>query len=275
MEAPTPHLRPGWRVGWAGTIIRKPWFYRLILALILTELILATVTIATPTCCRTHGTDIAAAVITGTFVCEAVLKICGFGKWYFKDPWNVVDLLSVCADIALNFNRLGDSLYNAFRVVRLLRPMRMIKRIERLGVIVNAILDGIGVLRDFALVLVFLIWPFAIFGTRFIGQNEALTNSATDEGTTNLVLWGDWPSSMLTLFQIATLDWGDIVRGSIHAQPWLGLFFFPFIVVVGFGVTNIFITVVSHRGSNMKCARTSEQPAAVLADWRAVHQLGR
>ena len=49
---------------------------------------------------------------------------------------------------------------------------------------------------------------------------------------------------MLTLFQIATLDLGDIVRGSIHAEPWLAVFFLPFIVLVGFGITNVFITVV-------------------------------
>lgn len=47
----------------------------LILLMIIAELVLGTVTIATQTCCRNLATDIAAVVITGFFVCEQVLKI--------------------------------------------------------------------------------------------------------------------------------------------------------------------------------------------------------
>lgn len=185
---------------------------------------------------------------------------------------HLFDILCTCLDIVLNCFRLGDSLYSPFRVIRLVKYIRLF---SRLRIIIRAVIGGVGVLRDFTLALMVIIWPFAIFGTRFIGQNEGLTDATTDEGTTNLVLWGDWPSSMLTLFQIATLDWGDIVRGSIHAEPWLAFFSLPFIVLVGFGITNVFITIVSNGDSNMNGgARMRAARRFVLAGGRAVQQGG-
>lgn len=166
------------------------------------------------------------------------------------DTLNLYDFACVSLDVVMNCIRPGDSLYLPFRLLCMIRIFRGFARFRRLQQILRAIIGGLAVLRDFALAMFLIIWPFAIFGTRFIGQNEALTDAATAEGTTNLVLWGDFPSSMLTLFQIATLDWGDIVRGSIHSAPWLAFFYLPFIVLVGFGITNVFITVVSNGDSN-------------------------
>lgn len=240
----------------ARRIIMRPWFDIAILMLILTEQILGTVTLLSPTCCRTRGTDIAAVVVSSFFACEAIIKIAALGLFtkphgYLRSGWNTFDLITVVAAWILHSQRLGDGLYVSFRLLRVLRPLRANHGTKRIGLIVSAIMNAIDVLRDFFLVLLLFIFPFAIFGTRFIGQSVRLSNTTTVEGTTNLALWGDFPSSVLTLFQIATLDWGDIARGSILTEPWLALFFIPFIITVGFGVTNIFITVMGETYTNV------------------------
>ena len=210
--------------------------------LIISESLLAATTLFSNSCCRTYGTDIAAIAFTGILILETLLKIIAHPQDHLRSKLIWIDLIIIGVAVVLHCRRFGDGLYVvSFRIFNILR---FFKRLKRMRTIVITILRSFGVLRDFVLVLAFIIFPFAVMATRFIGQNESFSMSETDEGTTNQKLWGNFPSSMLTLFQIATLDWGDIVRGSIHTGPWLALFYIPFIVAVGFGVCNIFIVAI-------------------------------
>ena len=59
----------------------------------------------------------------------------------------------------------------------------------------------------------------AINMTKFVGQNQKFWYTETGEGTGNDALWGNVFWSVLSLFQISTMDWGDICRAIIEEAP--------------------------------------------------------
>ena len=43
--------------------------------------------------------------------------------------------------------------------------------------------------------------------TKFVGNNPYFQDAATGEGDENTEMWGNFWRSMLSLFQISTMDW--------------------------------------------------------------------
>ena len=70
----------------------------------------------------------------------------------------------------------------------------------------------------------------ALLMTKFVGNNPYFHDAATGEGSENEEMWGNFWRSMLSLFQISTMDWGDISRASIDVEPLLALFYVIFLL---------------------------------------------
>ena len=64
----------------------------------------------------------------------------------------------------------------------------------------------------------------AINMTKFVGQNHKFIYTETGEGSANAQLWGTFGWSFLSLFQVSTMDWGDICRAIIEEAPVLAPF---------------------------------------------------
>jgi hypothetical protein len=85
----------------------------------------------------------------------------------------------------------------------------------------------------------------AINMTKFVGNNPYFHDAATGEGSENEEMWGTFWLSMLSLFQISTMDWGDIARASISTSPILAPIYILFLLYMGFAVSNLFIALIS------------------------------
>ena len=85
----------------------------------------------------------------------------------------------------------------------------------------------------------------AINMTKFVGNNPHFIDAETGEGSENEEMWGTFWRSMLSLFQISTMDWGDIARASIVFAPILGPIYLLFLLYMGFAVSNLFIALIS------------------------------
>lgn len=85
----------------------------------------------------------------------------------------------------------------------------------------------------------------AINMTKFVGNNPSFQNAATGEGSENEAMWGSFWGSMLSLFQMSTMDWGDIARASIETEPLLAPLYIIFLLYMGFAVSNLFIALIS------------------------------
>ena len=95
------------------------------------------------------------------FSAEAAIKILGFGKAYFLDPWNKLDFFVV----AVGFIEMSplSFIFEAFpvvilRLLRLLRVFRLAKALPRLRSIVEALISGFSAVGWIVVLIAIFNW---------------------------------------------------------------------------------------------------------------------
>ena len=156
-------------------IVSSKKFERTILFLI----VVSTITLALETPLDDPDGDLISALkyidyfMTGAFCIEALLKIIlyGFafngGTSYIRDAWNILDFIIVLS--ALTGIIAGDSIDIAFikslRILRILRPLRLISRNEGLKVAITSLFNSIPSIINLQIIVLFFIFLFAILQT--------------------------------------------------------------------------------------------------------------
>jgi hypothetical protein len=119
-------------------------------------------------------------IFLGVYVLEMLLKIIGFGVYYyrhsyFRDPWNVLDFFVIVVTIISMFgigitdDSAGKPVY--FSSVKIFSPLRTIKSIPKLKNLINTILNSIPSLFEMVFVVFFIFGVFSIIGLHlFAGQ---------------------------------------------------------------------------------------------------------
>jgi voltage-gated sodium channel len=184
--------------GWSRKIVNAPWFARFILIAIGLTGILAGVETyplfrgASPLALAVEWAQYAILCI---FVAEMALKITVYGvrPWrYFKNGWNIFDFSIVAASLL----PVG---VEYLVVLRLVRVLRLFTALRGLQILLTALLRGIPSLGYVGLLLLLHFYIYSVIGTFAFGSNDP-------------VRFGSLHSSMLTLFQVLTLEgWNDIL----------------------------------------------------------------
>lgn len=185
------------------------------------------------------------------FGLEVLLKLSVLRLTYFRDSFNQFDLLLVVGMIvSLIMDGELWMLMLSLKPLRLLYSLRIFGRGRRLRAIVEALITiimSLEVLVQYAAFLLFALIPFSVWSTIYIGRASEFSSNPTDEGTSTNTLWGTFSRSCLSWFQIATLDWGDIVRPVIEIRPSFVIPFLLYIFLVGIGASNVFITIIGDK----------------------------
>jgi voltage-gated sodium channel len=155
------------------------------------------------------------------FSAECVLKIVSEGTqpWhYFTDSENgsvnAFDFVIVVASLALVDSDNGGTV-SALRMLRLVRLLTFVKGAPVLRVIVVGLIQGIKSVVYIVVLLLLVVYIFAILGTMLFGINDP-------------VHFGNVAISMLTLFQVSCASVGvEMGRWGESSDPMLPLFF-PF-----------------------------------------------
>jgi len=177
---------------------------------------------------------------------------------YFKKAMNLFDtslvLLTILDTFILSPMASGGSVrfVGALRVIRMMRLVRLIRLLphfKELWLIVNGLAHSLKTLSWVSLLLSVVIYLFAIFATQNIGQNDDAYNDYYEQTAGSWdheLFFGTVPRSMLTFFQICTLDkWSEnIVRHVKVKQPGMELFFVFFIIFTTFGLLNLVVGVI-------------------------------
>jgi len=105
------------------------------------------------------------------FALELVIKVIALGlvlrpKSYLRDGWNWLDFLVVVFSIVSVF---GGENISAVRMFRVLRPLRAVKKVPGMRIIVSALISSLPHLRDVAALAFFLISLFGILGVQLYG----------------------------------------------------------------------------------------------------------
>ncbi|PUB28895.1 voltage-gated sodium channel [Promicromonospora sp. AC04] len=204
----------------------QKWFVNLVLVVILANaLVLGAETMVT-------GSALAVLtvidhVMLGFFVLELLLRIVANGRQFFRDPWNVFDLLVVGIAVL----PASESL-SALRALRVLRVLRVITVVPSLRRVVDGLLRAVPGMGAVGALLVLVMYVSAVIATGLFGK-------------TSPEYFGSLWTSLFTLFQAMTGEaWPDIARAVMETHPSAWIFFVLYILVVSFAVLNLFIAVI-------------------------------
>ncbi|KAM6338644.1 sodium channel protein type 5 subunit alpha-like [Podargus strigoides] len=199
------------------------------------------------------------------FTAECVIKMLALRHYFFTSGWNLFDLTVVVVSLVSiglseGFRTLfSPTLLRIFRLVRIGRILRLIRKARGLRTLLFALLMSLPALVNIGLLLFLIMFIYAIVG---------MTNFAClgwEGGIDNLFNFQTFGSSILCLFQITTSAGWDgllvpVLRGSNSCAPNLnltdeqkknctnkevGIFFFVSYVILSFLiVVNMYIAVI-------------------------------
>jgi voltage-gated sodium channel len=174
-----------------------------------------------------YGID---SVILAIFTVEVALRILSYGTkpWrYFRTPWNVFDFLITVVFYIPSIGQFASIL----RIARVLRVLRLVTAIPKLQMLVGALLNSVPSMGYITLLLFIQFYVFAVIGNVLFGMNDPEH-------------FGNLHTSMLTLFQIVTLEgWTEIMKrqgDGLHVV----LYFISFILLGTMIILNLFIGVI-------------------------------
>lgn len=208
--------------------VEHPRFQRFIIAVI----IFNAITLALETSQRIlanygdllHTLDYIALSI---FVVELLAKFYAYGLRFFRDPWNVFDLVVV--GIAL-VPATGP--FAVLRALRVLRVLRLISVVPSMRKVVAGLLAAVPGMASIAALLALVIFVAGVMSTKLFG-------------TISPDYFGDLGTSLFSLFQVMTGEaWPDIAADVMAQAPMAWIFFVIYILISSFAVLNLFIAVV-------------------------------
>jgi voltage-gated sodium channel len=191
------------------------------------------------------------------FIVELTMKLAVYRFSFFKEGWNVFDLLIVVVTLIPSSG--GLSILRAFRILRVLRLITAVDSFRR---VVNGMLVAIPGVGSVAGLLLLVFYISGVLATMLFGED--------------FPQWfGTLGQSMYSLFQIMTLEsWSmGIVRPVMEVQPYAWTFFIPFIMVTTFTVLNLFIGIVVDAMATVKEAEQEELREELHGDHESIESL--
>lgn len=186
------------------------------------------------------------------YTIELIMQIIYFGWRLIQDAWLVFDLIVVVASWGIDLNSELGNQFQIIRAFRIFRAFRLITRIKVLRDLVAAIGEVIPRMTAIVMLLSIIFYIFAVLFTELFKDLVLSTGYFT-----SLDL------SLLTCYQMMTMEWADIAREVMAQRSWAWLPFLAYIMITGFMVFNLIIAVICDAVSIIdRVARDREARAA-------------
>jgi len=190
---------------------------------------------------------------------------------YLRDGWNKLDMFIVITSMAdmLLTGLVDVGVFKILRLLRTLRPLRVISHNMAMKMIVAALFESVGSIFN-VMIVVLVVWlMFAILAINLLkGKSFACsieTYTRKTQFDCNMVggswerhdsNWDDVSQALMTLFIVSTLEgWPDVMLNSVDStkadygpnyenSPVYIWFYIIFILVGSFFLLNFFIGVL-------------------------------
>ncbi|XP_038064371.1 voltage-dependent T-type calcium channel subunit alpha-1I-like isoform X5 [Patiria miniata] len=240
-------------------------------------------------------------IFTGIFTFEMVVKVLAKGFFigehaYLYSGWNIMDgSLVVISWIDITISLVSSNspeifgILRVFRLLRTLRPLRVISRAPGLKLVVQTLMSSLRPIGNIVIIcctffVIFGILGIQLFkGTFYYCSGPKVKNVMNRTHCTQVHPNNQWVNrqynfddlgqALMALFVLASKDgWVEIMYNGIDAvgvdkQPkennneWLILFFISFILIVGFFVLNMFVGVVVENFHKCREQQAAEESA--------------
>ncbi len=152
---------------------------------------------------------------------------------YFRNGWNVFDFLVISFIIgsAAVYPDIAD--YGLLIIlVRLLRLLQGLSTVQDLRLILSTMLRSIPSAAHIMVLMGMVLYGYAYVGQLNFGEHDPAQ-------------WGNLGVSVLSLFQIMTLDdWTKIMGTAVELSPFAWAYFVSFVIISAYIATNLFIAIV-------------------------------
>ena len=205
-------------------------------------------------------------LVVTVFIIEAALRLVALyprPQRYFRDAWNCFDF----AIIIVSLMPFAAGYSTVARLVRLLRITRLITKSTELRAIVSTLFRSIPSILNILIVLSIIFFIYAIVGYHLFRNVDPQH-------------WSSFPTSAITLFQIITLEgWVNVMQPIMsNLGPIYWLYFASFIIIGGFIVINMFISVIIRKSEDAykQIQRESQIPITqqeIMQEIREIHRM--
>jgi voltage-gated sodium channel len=183
-----------------------------------------------PSIMTRYGTILALIdrLIIGVFVIEILARFVVQRGAFFRDGWNIFDVLVVGIALAPAAEQ-----FSVLRALRVLRLLRLITAVPSLQRVVGGLMGALPGMGSILLLIALVFYVCAVMAVNLYGRDFP-------------ELFGTLGASLYTLFTIMTLEgWVEgVVNPIMEKHPHAWLFFIPFIVITTFWVLNLFIGII-------------------------------
>ncbi len=170
---------------------------------------------------------VADRVMLGIFVVELALRLFAFRWPFFRDSWNVFDLIIVGISLIP-----ATGPFSVLRALRVLRVLRLISAVPAMRRVVAGLLAAVPGMASIGALLALIIYVAGVMATKLFGHIAP-------------EYFGDLGTTLFTLFQTMTGEgWPDIAREVMATAPFAWIFFVIYILISSFAVLNLFIAVI-------------------------------
>lgn len=219
--------------------------------------------------------------ITIFFAIEFLMKVVSMGfacnnNSYLSDNWNKLDFVIVLLSlIDVSVVSISMPSFKVIRLLRTLRPLKLIKHNISMKIVVTALLDSLAAIFNVFIVIIVFWLIFAIIGVGlFAGKLYCCSNilfTTRQECEESGFAWknsrfnyDNIAEAMITLFVVISQEsWPDLMDQGIDARgidlcpvenynPLASIYFISYLVIGNFFLINLFTAVVFEKFNNAK-----------------------
>ena len=194
------------------------------------------------------------AIALGIFVVELAMKLFAYRLAFFRNGWNVFDLVIVGVALVP-----ASQQFSVLRALRILRALRLVSVVPSMRKVIVGLFSAIPSIGTVIVMLLLLFYISAVMATKLFG-------GAFPEW------FGNLGASLYSLFQIMTLEsWSmGIVRPVMEVYPYAWAFFVPFILITSFIVLNLFIGVIVNAMAEATDEEAHSEREMILSELKAL-----
>ncbi|CEL99364.1 unnamed protein product [Vitrella brassicaformis CCMP3155] len=185
------------------------------------------------------------------FWLEAIIRLAWGRKGYFRDAWNMFDLVLVSLSsvhtwvvtpMALNVQQNALSwivVLRALRLLRIARILRVLRFTKELWLLLRGFTGSLRTVFWTCLLGVIVIYTFAIVLTEFVYDFNAL-----ERNPELFDHWGTVLRSMFSLFVLMTLEWSEMACDLMQELPWVWVILLVYLAISSFAILNLVVGVI-------------------------------
>jgi len=200
-------------------------------------------------------------VFSCIFSIEALLKILGLGRQYFKSTMNLFDLfvvtISAIGDVLERSIETDVEIFGVlliFRAARVMRILRLFTRFRGVQRLLETLLFTLPSLLNVTLLLVMILFMYTIVGMNFFGKMQLCPNGPCPYGLYNEhANFKYFHIGFFTLFRMSTGEsWNGIMHDCMAQYGWGAATFFVSYMFVGASLMfNLVIAILLDEFSSM------------------------